>query len=76
MSTEIKPGAKVHYTAPHGAKENGIVKSMNDSKTAAWVVYHCAGDWDNYKDYTGQHTNIKDITYGWVDESGNIPPEF
>ena len=72
----IEEGDKVHYTAPHGKKENGIVKSFNDSKTAAWVVYHCGGEWDKYRDYTGQHTNIEDLTYGWVDENGKILKEF
>jgi hypothetical protein len=62
---EIEIGMKVHYTSPHGSKENGIVKSINDSKTAAFVVYHCNNDWDSYYDYTGQHTKILDLTAGW-----------
>lgn len=76
MSAEIKFGTKVHYTSPHGTKENGIVKSLNDSKTTAWVVYHCNGEWDKFYNYTGAATNIKDLNYGWVDESGKIFPEF
>ena len=60
------PGECVHYTAPHGKKENGIVKSVNEFGTAAFVVYNCNGDWVNYADYTAQHTNICDINTGWV----------
>lgn len=71
-----KIGSKVHYTSPHGTKENGIVKSLNESKTAAFVVYNCAGDWDNYKNYTGHHTNINDLTFGWVDDKGDLMKEF
>lgn len=63
---EIQPGIKVHYTSPHDSKENGIVKSLNDSKTIAWVVYNCNNDWDNYMNYTGAATNIKDLTIGWI----------
>jgi hypothetical protein len=71
MSTELKPGDKVTYTAPHGAKENGIVKSLNDSGTTAWVVYHCNGEWERYFDYTGAATNIQDLTVGWVEDNLN-----
>lgn len=61
----MQPGDKVTYTAPHGAKEKGKIKSINDSGTIAWVVYHCNNEWDKYEDYTGQATNIKDLTPGW-----------
>jgi len=61
----IKEGSHVYYTAPHGAIENGIVKSINESGTAAFVVYKCNEDWDNYKDYTAQHTIIGDLSEGW-----------
>jgi len=30
---ELKKGDKVHYTAPHGTKENGIVKELNTSNS-------------------------------------------
>lgn len=67
MQNEIKIGYKVHYTSPHGSKENGIVKGMNDEGVLAWVVYHCNGDWDNYFNYTGASTHINDLTLGWID---------
>jgi len=71
-----KVGAKVHYTSPHGKIENGIVKSLSEDESAAFVVYNCGGDWDNYKNYTAAHTDMKRLTYGWVDESGNLLKEF
>lgn len=65
-ANEINIGMKVHYTSPHNSKENGIIKEINESKTAAWVVYNCNEEWDRYFDYTGQYTNIQDLTPGWV----------
>ena len=59
---KVKVGDKVYYTSPHGKKENGKVKSINDSGTAAWVVYHCNNEWDKYYDYTGISTNIQDLS--------------
>lgn len=63
---QIKAGMRVQYTSPHGTIENGIVKSVNESGTAAFVVYNCGNDWDNYQNYTGQHTNINDLSIGWL----------
>lgn len=65
IKTEFKKGDNVCYTAPHGKQENGIVKSVNDSGTIAWVVYHCDNDWANYEKYTGAATNVQDLTHGW-----------
>lgn len=65
-ATEIKEGMKVHYTSPHGSKENGIVKSFSENKTIVFVVYHCDNEWENYKNYTGAATNIQDLTAGWA----------
>ena len=65
---DIKEGQKVYYTSPHGSTENGIVKSVNDSKTIAWVVYHCDNNWDDYRNYTGAATNTEDLTEGWIEK--------
>lgn len=62
----LSQGDMVHYTSPHGTKENGIVKSINESKTVAFVVYKCNNDWEEYKKYTGATTYIKDLSEGWV----------
>lgn len=76
MDKRIKTGSHVHYVSPHGAKENGILKSFNDEKTAAFVVFNCNGEWDKYYDYTGQLTNMQDLVFGWVDENGKLISKY
>jgi len=39
----------------------GRIKSWNDE--FIFVVYHCDGDWANYKDYTGCSTNPDDLSF-------------
>jgi hypothetical protein len=29
------------------------------------VVFHCAGEWDNFMDYTSQLTPISNLEIGW-----------
>lgn len=74
MNNEFKVGSYVHYCPSHGAKENGRIKSIGEEY--AFVVFHCAGEWDRYQDYTGQRTALSDLRYGWVDENGNLKKEF
>ena len=67
---KLRVGDKVHYVKPHNKDEweNGIVKAINDGTDKCYnvcVVYHCAGDWDNYMDYTGAHTSPRDLELGW-----------
>lgn len=63
---ELSIGSKVHYVPSHGKIINGIVKEVPEhSVTEVRVVYNCAGDWQNYKDYTSALTNIKDLRLGW-----------
>jgi hypothetical protein len=45
--------------------EHGIVKGLSD-QDHVFVVYHCAGDWDHYRDYTAARTRIKDLVPGWL----------
>ena len=63
-------GDKVHYQPDHFGSdewENGIIKEIRDDvDDAVWVVYHCAGDWYKYRDYTGAKTNLRDLKIGWV----------
>lgn len=67
-------GDRVHYTPRHNSKkENGIVKQAGDN--FSFVVFHCGGDWANYKNYTGQHTTNTALAKGWVDANGNILEE-
>jgi hypothetical protein len=74
ISNKTSPGTKVHYVSPHGKKDNGILKRAEDN--GAFVVYHCNGEWSNYKDYTGAHTTYDTLRYGWVDENGRLLKEF
>jgi hypothetical protein len=71
--SKLKIGDKVHYQPGHwilGKWENGMVKEIPDhTNTAVRVVYNCAGDWDNFKDYTSALTSIKDLRLGWKHES-------
>ena len=72
-------GAKVHYIPFTGAHEsnyeNGIIKSMCEDPGFCFVVYHCAGDWDNYTNYTGQRTAIEQLKYGWVQKDQTLEHE-
>jgi hypothetical protein len=68
--SKIKVGDKVCFQPDHykseSKYENGIVKEVPDwSTNSIRVVYNCAGDWNNYKDYTSALTNIRDLTLGW-----------
>jgi hypothetical protein len=54
-------GDKVTYLP---TEECGIVKSISDADHV-FVVYHCAQEWYNYKDYTAARTKIKDLIMGW-----------
>ena len=71
-NTELKEGDKVHYQPNYYPKdkwENGIVKSIPELyKKAVFVVYNCAGEWDNYKNYTAARTNVLDLKKGWFEE--------
>lgn len=63
-------GQKVHYQPEHYKEEdkweNGIVKEIPDhTTTAVRVVYNCAGDWKNYRDYTSALTDVRDLKLGW-----------
>lgn len=67
----MKPGDKVTYIPFKGCSpdsyEKGIVKSVTENDfDHVFVVYKCAEDWENYQNYTGQKTHIKDLLEGWV----------
>ena len=67
---KLKIGDKVHYRPKHFDKtmwENGMVKEIPDhTNKAVRIVYHCAGDWDNFKDYTSALTSLYDLKIGWI----------
>lgn len=73
---ELKIGQKVHYQPEHYKEEdkweNGMVKEIPDhTTTAVRVVYNCAGEWDNFKNYTSALTNLRDLKLGWRHEEVN-----
>lgn len=69
----FEAGNKVHYVATHlkydkigrWNVENGIVKRVTDA--GVFVVYHCAGEWSNYENYTAALTDPKDLRHGWLE---------
>lgn len=60
----LKKGTKVTYNNGYG-EERGIVKSFCDNPDYVFVVYNCAGNWDDYENYTAARTFIKDLEIGW-----------
>ena len=66
---ELKIVDKVHYQPNHYSKqhyENGMIKEIpNHTNQEVRVVYNCAGNWDDFKDYTSALTNLRDLKLGW-----------
>ena len=69
-------GDKVHYQPKHYGDsrwENGVIKEIridplepySPCLDSVWVVYNCAEDWANYKNYTSAKTNLRDLKAGW-----------
>lgn len=56
-------GKWVVYTGGAGEQEAGRIKSSDNKNQRAWVVYACAGEWDNYQDYTGAATQYGDLEF-------------
>lgn len=66
MSQTFKPGDRVFYQRPHMIRsQKGIVKSAAPVPDHYFVVYSCAGDWEHYRDYTGQLSDSKFLSPGW-----------
>lgn len=73
----VQVGDKVHYQPDHYVEsewENGIVKEIPDFAKdksnkigfdCVRVVYNCAGNWRNFKNYTSALTNCSDLKLGW-----------
>ena len=68
MKKEIKLkeediGRWVTYKDGTGQEERGKVKSFNNERQIAWVVYKCNNNWDgeHWKDYTAASTNYSDL---------------
>lgn len=56
---DLEKGMLVCYCTDHGTSEVGRVKGWNEKYV--FVVYQCDGNWDNYENYTGCATNIRDL---------------
>lgn len=65
----LRVGDYVHYQPDHYDNdewENGIIKEIrSDNLEAVFVVYNCAGKWEDYRDYTAALTNLRDLKMGW-----------
>jgi hypothetical protein len=59
--TDEDLGRWVVYTDGTGAEQLGRIKRWND--TWIFVVYNCANEWDNYKDYTAAATDPSDLKF-------------
>ena len=70
--SQLSVGDKVHYQPEQYGKdrwENGRVKVIQEGNTeSVFVVYNCAIDWENFKDYTAALTNKRDLYMGWRNE--------
>lgn len=67
---ELKIGDKVHYipfkNCDSSAYENGLVKDIEQQNLGfVRIVYHCAGDWENFKRYSSARTEIEHLREGW-----------
>ena len=71
--SEIRVGMKVHYVDTFARNcENGIVKGISQRSEAAFVVYHCDGKWDEFYNYTGALTMLRDLYPGWRNEDHEL----
>ena len=67
--SKLKIGDKVYYKPSnfnYDEYENGMVKEiLSTTNKAIRVVYNCAGNWDNFENYTSALTDIEDLFLGW-----------
>lgn len=59
----MKIGDWVVYYDGNKTPELGRIKSFSvNSRDNVFVVYHCGGDWENYKNYTGASSDVECLT--------------
>ena len=63
MESRFKVGDKVTYIPVVGKRERGVVKEVRGLDV--FVVYHCAGEWNRYHDYTAANTPESRLVPGW-----------
>jgi len=56
---ESDVGLWVEYCPLKGEHEMGRILSWNDKYI--FVVFKCGGDWDNFRDYTGEAVDPEDL---------------
>jgi hypothetical protein len=65
----LRVGDRVHYQPDHYQNnewENGMIREIpSHTNESVRVVFHCAGDWRNFKNYTSALTNLRDLKKGW-----------
>lgn len=61
LSKDKDIGKWVEYKASHGATERGRIKGWNNK--FIFVVYKCGGEWDRFKNFTGQATYPRDLKF-------------
>jgi hypothetical protein len=54
-------GRYVIYKDGTGKKEQGRIKSWKDP--FVFVVYKCNGEWDRFKEFTGEATRPEDLIF-------------
>lgn len=75
--SDLKVGSKVCYQPEHYGSdrfENGIIKEIpgfaadanHSHYNSVRVVYNCAGNWNDYANYTSALTNLRDLKLGWA----------
>jgi len=64
--SELAVGRWVYYTGGYGANQKGRIKHFNGDWV--FVVYKCAGDWNNFQDYTAARTHRKYLIF--TEETG------
>lgn len=63
---KLKIGDKVHYLKFDGSYENGRVKEIPEQTiNHVRVVYNCAGNWDDFMEFTSALTSVHDLGLGW-----------
>jgi hypothetical protein len=69
--TGLKIGTKVNYSN-NGIIENGIIKDLSeDTPVSVRVVYNWSDEPENYMNYTGALTSLRNLSPGWSDEAIN-----
>ena len=63
--TDNNIGQFIYYIPFDGCDPNqwqrGKIKSFDNDKQRAFVVYNCDNDWKNYLDYTAAGTRYEDL---------------